>query len=84
MGRLGRVDAVGADLGGAIVRQVDAGGVEAEGTLQHGVHPVDAGGDAGIDRVNAVLQGPLSLNATRIDLADNGAAQIRANSVNAA
>ena len=43
-----------------------------------------AGVTAGIDRVNAVLQGPLSLNATRVDLADNGAAQIRANSVNAA
>jgi len=39
---------------------------------------------AGIDRVNAHLQGPLSLNATRLDLAGDGSAQIRANSVNAA
>ena len=39
---------------------------------------------AGIDRVNARIQGPLSLDATRADLADDGSAQIRANSVNAA
>ena len=43
-----------------------------------------AGVTAGIDRVNAHLQGPLSLQATRIDLAQDGSAQIRANSVNAA
>ncbi len=43
-----------------------------------------AGVTAGIDRVNAHIQGPLSLQATRVDLADNGAAQIRANTVNAA
>ena len=43
-----------------------------------------AGVTAGLDRVNAQIQGPLSLDATRIDLADNGSAQIRANSVNAA
>ena len=43
-----------------------------------------AGVTAGIDRVNARIQGPLSLNATRIDLANDGSAQIRANSVNAA
>ena len=42
------------------------------------------GAAAGIDRVNAHLQGPLSLNATRVDLAGDGSAQIRANSVNAA
>ena len=39
---------------------------------------------AGIDRVNAHIQGPLSLNATRVDLAGDGSAQIRANNVNAA
>ena len=39
---------------------------------------------AGIDRVNAHLQGPLSLTATRVDLAGDGSAQIRANSVNGA
>ena len=39
---------------------------------------------AGIDRVNAQIQGPLSLDATRIDLAGDGSVQIRANSVNAA
>ncbi|HEX4095567.1 MAG TPA: hypothetical protein VHX64_02505, partial [Caulobacteraceae bacterium] len=43
-----------------------------------------AGVTAGIDRVNAMIQGPLSLAATRIDLGDDGSAQIRANSVNAA
>jgi hypothetical protein len=42
------------------------------------------GVSAGIDRVNAALQGPLSLNATREDLAGDGSAQIRANSVNGA
>ena len=39
---------------------------------------------AGIDRVNARIQGPLSLDATRTDLAGDGSARIRANSVNAA
>ncbi len=39
---------------------------------------------AGIDRVNATLSGPLSLSATRRDLADDGSAQIRGNIVNAA
>ena len=43
-----------------------------------------AGVTAGLDRVNAKIQGPLSLEATRIDLAQDGSAQIRANSVNAA
>jgi len=35
----------------------------------------------GIDAVNDTLKGPLSLDATRRDLADNGAAQIKANTV---
>jgi hypothetical protein len=39
---------------------------------------------AGLDRVNAHLRGPLSLEATRVDLAQDGSAQIRANSVNGA
>jgi hypothetical protein len=43
-----------------------------------------AGVTAGLDRVNAHIQGPLSLEATRVDLAGDGSAQIRANSVNAA
>jgi hypothetical protein len=43
-----------------------------------------AGVTAGLDRVNAAIQGPLSLDATRIDLARDGSAQIRSNSVNAA
>ena len=43
-----------------------------------------AGVTAGLDRVNATIQGPLSLDATRRDLAQDGSAQIRANSVNAA
>jgi hypothetical protein len=43
-----------------------------------------AGAAAGIDRVNATIQGPLSLDATRADLAADGSAQIKANAVNAA
>jgi hypothetical protein len=39
---------------------------------------------AGIDAVNATLQGPLSLSATRRDLDARGAAVIKANSVNRA
>jgi hypothetical protein len=39
---------------------------------------------AGIDEVNAHLHGPLSLEATRRDLAADGSAQIKANSVNSA
>lgn len=39
---------------------------------------------AGIDEVNAALEGPVSLTDTRVDLAANGAAQIKANSVNRA
>lgn len=38
----------------------------------------------GMDAVNATLQGPLSLDATRKDLDARGAAQIKANSVNKA
>jgi hypothetical protein len=37
---------------------------------------------AGIDAVNATLDGPLSLEATRVDLADDGRAVIKANTVN--
>jgi hypothetical protein len=37
---------------------------------------------AGIDRVNATLQGPLSLTDTRADLAADGSAAIRRNTVN--
>jgi hypothetical protein len=40
--------------------------------------------DTGIDVVNATLQGPLSLAATRRDLDDRGKATIKANSVNQA
>jgi hypothetical protein len=39
---------------------------------------------AGIDRVNETLEGPLALDATRIDLDAAGAARIKANSVNQA
>jgi hypothetical protein len=37
---------------------------------------------AGVDTVNATLSGPLSLGATRVDLAADGAAQIKHNTVN--
>ena len=65
----------------------------------HGTQPTDAdrerislrylfgrrpGVSAGIDRVNATLQGPLSLAATRLDLDPDGAAQIKGNIVNGA
>ena len=40
------------------------------------------GGPAGIDRVNATLKGPLSLVDTRVDLAGDGSAAMRANSIN--
>jgi hypothetical protein len=40
--------------------------------------------DTGIDRVNATLQGPLSLSDTRADLAADGSAAIRRNTVNQA
>jgi hypothetical protein len=40
--------------------------------------------DVGIDRVNRTLTGPLSLDATRRDLDERGAAQIKANAVNQA
>jgi hypothetical protein len=39
---------------------------------------------AGIDAVNARLQGPIRLDATRTDLDEKGAARIKANSVNRA
>jgi hypothetical protein len=39
---------------------------------------------AGIDAVNATLDGPLSLDATRRDLAADGSAALKANSVNKA
>lgn len=38
--------------------------------------------DSGIDRVNATLRGPLSLSDTRVDLAMDGSAAIRRNTVN--
>jgi len=38
----------------------------------------------GIDAVNVILKGPLSLDATRKDLDERGAAVIKANSVNKA
>jgi len=41
-------------------------------------------GRAGIDQVNAQLRGPLSLEATRRDLASDGRAVIRSNTVNTA
>jgi len=40
--------------------------------------------ESGIDHVNATLQGPLSLTATRADLGPDGAAVIRRNTVNKA
>ncbi len=42
------------------------------------------GAASGIDRVNASLKGPLSLEATRMDLDARGAAVIKANAVNQA
>ena len=39
---------------------------------------------AGLDAVNATLRGPIRLGATRQDLDENGAARIKANSVNQA
>jgi hypothetical protein len=42
------------------------------------------GGSVGLDRVNAELRGPLSLTDTRKDLAADGSAQIKANTVNRA
>lgn len=41
-------------------------------------------GTVGIDEVNATLDGPISLSATREDLDADGAARIRRNTVNAA
>jgi hypothetical protein len=41
-------------------------------------------GPTGIDQVNAKLNGPLSLTSTRVDLAADGSAQIRRNTVNQA
>ncbi len=35
----------------------------------------------GMDRVNAAIRGPLSLATTRVDLADDGSARIKANTV---
>jgi len=40
------------------------------------------GGEAGIDRVNAAVDGPLSLADTRVDLARDGSAIVRANTIN--
>lgn len=40
--------------------------------------------ETGIDRVNAALDGPLSLEATRRDLAADGSATLKANAVNKA
>lgn len=42
------------------------------------------GARAGLDDVNATLRGPIRLGATRQDLDENGAARIKANSVNQA
>jgi hypothetical protein len=42
------------------------------------------GSEAGMDRINAQLLGPLQLDDTRIDLDADGAARIKANSVNQA
>ena len=42
------------------------------------------GAKAGLDAVNATLRGPIRLTATRQDLDENGAARIKANSVNKA
>jgi hypothetical protein len=42
------------------------------------------GAAAGLDRINAAIQGPLSLEDTRVDLDPAGAAQVKANSVNGA
>lgn len=65
----------------------------------HGTQPDEADGErisvryliakrsgvrAGIDRINARLEGPLSLGSTRVDLNARGAARIKANSVNEA
>jgi len=41
-----------------------------------------AGAVAGLDRINAALQGPVRLDDTRADLDASGKAQIKANSVN--
>jgi hypothetical protein len=43
-----------------------------------------AGAEAGLDAVNASLEGPIRLVDTRTDLDDKGAARIKANSVNRA
>jgi len=40
------------------------------------------GAEAGLDRVNAALNGPLSLTDTRVDLAENGAAAVKGNVIN--
>jgi hypothetical protein len=40
------------------------------------------GGVTGIDRVNATLGGPLSLSDTRVDLAQDGSAAMRVNTIN--
>ena len=42
------------------------------------------GARAGMDRINQLLGGPMSLAATRVDLDADGAAQIKHNAVNAA
>jgi hypothetical protein len=42
------------------------------------------GGESGLDRINASLLGPLKLDDNRIDLDAEGAARIKANSVNLA
>ena len=36
----------------------------------------------GIDRINGMIDGPLSLSSTRVDLNEHGAARLKANSVN--
>lgn len=41
-------------------------------------------GRVGLDEVNDAVRGPLSLKTTRVDLADNGAARIKGNTVRSA
>jgi len=42
----------------------------------------DAGPMAGIDRVNTMIDGPLCLDDTRADLAKDGSARVRSNTIN--
>jgi hypothetical protein len=51
-------------------------------SLRYLFGPKPGGAAEGMARVNATLQGPLSLAATREDLASDGSARIRRNTVN--